>query len=143
MNKKGIIILIIILLGVFGYKFIVRDKAVQGKLVPVENAATALNESLKNGKPTFLEFTSDNCPACRKAKPWIEEFYQKYGKEINFILADVDRGGFTLAQDLGVTAVPTFVYYNKEGKMIDAFAGYPATNSKKYLEEKIKALLKK
>jgi len=141
LNKKGIIILIIIVVGIIGYKFMFQDNSFEGELVPAENAATALNEVLKNGKPTFLEFTSDNCPACRKAKPWIEEMYQTYGENVNFVLADVDKGGLALAQRLGVTAVPTFVYYDKDGNIAEAFAGYPPTDSKKYLEDKIKALL--
>jgi len=141
LNKKGIIILLLILLGVLGYKLLVGNKAAEGQLVPAENAVTALDAALKNGKPIFLEFTSDNCPACRKAKPWIEEMYQTYGKDVNFILADVDKGGLALAQRFGVTAVPTFVYFDKGGNIAEAFAGYPPTDSKKFLEDKIKALL--
>jgi len=141
LNKKGIIILLLIILGVVGFKFILQNKASEGKLVPVENAETALNEALKSGKPTFLEFTSDSCPACRKAKPWIEEFYQTYSQEVNFIIADVNNGGLSLAQQLGVRVVPTFVYFDKTGNYIEDSEGYPAIDSKKYLEDKIKALL--
>jgi len=141
LNKKGIIILLLIILGIVGFKFILQNKAAQGELVPVENAETALSEALKSGKPTFLEFTSDSCPACRTAKPWIEEFYQTYNEEVNFIVADVDKGGLSLAHQLGVRVVPTFVYYDKTGNVAEALEGYPATDSKKFLEDKIKALL--
>lgn len=141
MNKKGIIILLMIIIGISSYKFVFQTKGHKGELVPAENATIALNEVLKNGKPTFLEFTSDNCPACRRAKPWIEEMFQAYKGEVNFILADVDKGGLALGQEMGVTAVPTFIYFDKSGEILDAFAGYPPTSSQEYLEDKIKALL--
>ncbi|MFZ5945013.1 MAG: thioredoxin family protein [Bacillota bacterium] len=141
MNKKGLLVLVIILLSIFGYKVLYADKGFQGELQPAKDAGSALKAALEIKKPVFLEFTSDNCPACKKAKPWIEELYQEYGDEVTFILADVDKGGLSLAQHLGVRAVPTFVFYSKEGEIVDAFEGYPPTNSKEYLEEKIKGLL--
>ncbi|MGI6227678.1 MAG: TlpA family protein disulfide reductase [Peptococcales bacterium] len=142
MNKKGIVIFLLIIIGIFGYKFVFQGGSYQGELVPVEDAVLALEEALKNGKPTFLEFTSDNCPACRKAKPWIEEFYQIYGRDINFILVDVEKkGGGALGQELGVRAVPTFIYFNKSGNIVNILEGYPVTNSKEYLEEPIRTLL--
>lgn len=142
MNKNALLLLLVILFGVFGYKFIFQAKTEVGGLVPAKNAMTQLSDAFKNEKPIFLEFYSDNCPACRKAKPWIEDFYQTYGQQINFILADTEKGGLTLARHLGVNAVPTFVLYNSQGKMIDAFAGYPAINGKEFLENKIKGLVK-
>lgn len=141
LNKKGLIILLIIIIGVFGYKFIFQKSSYEGELVPVENATVALNEAIKNGKPTFVEFTSDSCPACKNAAPWIEEMYQTHKEEVNFILADVDRGGLSLAQQFGVRGVPTFVYFDKTGNIIEAFAGYPPTDSKQYLEDKLKVIL--
>ncbi|MGI6227775.1 MAG: thioredoxin family protein [Peptococcales bacterium] len=140
MNKKGVIIFLLII-GIFGYKLVFQGSSYHGELVPVKDAVSALEEALKNDKPTFLEFTSDNCPACRKAKPWIEEFYQTYGRDMNFILVDVEKGGRALGQKLGIRAVPTFFYFNRSGKIVNILEGYPPTNSKEYLEEPIRTLL--
>ncbi|MFZ7102958.1 MAG: thioredoxin family protein [Peptococcaceae bacterium] len=141
MNKKGYVLILIIFLVVAGYKFIYQEKNAARELQPADHAEAALNAALDNEKPTFIEFTSDNCPACRKAKPWIEEMYQDYGDKVNFILVDVDKNGQTLARQMGVTAVPSFIYFDKEAEIIDAFAGYPVTDSKEYLEDKIKAMV--
>ncbi|NLT93996.1 MAG: thioredoxin fold domain-containing protein [Clostridia bacterium] len=141
MNKKGLLIFLLIIISVMGYKFIFQNQVSAGQLAPAPNAAETLQKALGNGKPTFLQFTSENCPACREAAPWIEEIYQTYKNEVNFILADVNKGGSSLAQQLGVMAVPTFVYFDHEGNIVEAFAGYPATGGKKYLEDKFKMLL--
>lgn len=141
MNKKGLVILLLIVVGVFGYKWFFKTDIYSEGLVPAEDAALALQEVWQKGKPIFLEFTSESCPACRNAQPWIEEMYQNYQDEVIFILADVNKGGQSLAQNFGVLSVPTFIYFDKDGNVVHAFAGYPATQGKEYLEEKLKTIL--
>ena len=62
-----------------------------------------IDAALEQDKPVFLYFYVDECPACEKAKPIINELRGEYGDRIVFM--DVHSGG-TVARELDVHGVP-------------------------------------
>lgn len=140
MNKKGIVIIIAIFSIVVGWKFFLGGSQ-NNILPPTEEPQQALQKFLQEEKAIFLMFTADSCPACRKAKPWVKDFYQAYHENINFIIADLDHGGKELAQAFGVMGIPHFVFINKEGEVLESFGGYPASSGKEFLQEKFDSII--
>ena len=71
--------------------------------------AAALAENL-----VMIEFTSQNCQACRQMEPLVQQLITK-GYPIRQVDADKEA---QLAEQLGVTALPTFVVLS-DGKFIE------------------------
>ena len=144
MDKRKLYTLIVVFLAValiLGYKFLDREIGYTGGLQPSEDPVIALQEAFEENSPIFLMFTGKSCPACVRAWPWIEELYQEYNGEITFVIADIEKGGRPLAMQVGIQSIPHFFYIDREGNLMDEFAGYPSNNGKEFLEERLQQLL--
>ena len=52
---------------------------------------TFRKEVMENQKPVFLEFHGSFCTACNMMDPLIAQAEQKYGKQMDFLIADGDH----------------------------------------------------
>ena len=62
----------------------------------------------------------DDCPFCKKAMPWMEEFSEEY-KDVSISEAN-EKNIREVLDHFQVKMYPTFVYFS-EGKVIDIFFG--------------------
>ncbi len=98
------------------------------------------------GKVVLVNFFATWCPPCRKEVPELVELYKTYkGKNVEFIGIGIDDGGaevvlpfaekvnlnyplFLSSQELTtaykVDAIPATFVFDKNGKLIQSFAGY-------------------
>lgn len=104
------------------------------QITPPENDTTP-----PFAKPTVLEFYADWCAACRLVAPVVNRLKQKYqGKvEIKRLNTD-DPATRPWAEKYEVRAIPTFVFLNKSGKVLEKAVG---ALSEEELEQKIQSIL--
>lgn len=98
---------------------------------------------LKDNTAVVANFTNTaGCPPCRAIKPAYETIAENntavYGhKGTRFVEVELDRGdGQSLAQQYGVTATPTFIFF-RDGKQVDVMRGA----DKRGLEARVESFL--
>lgn len=72
--------------------------------------------------PVIIDFYADWCPPCRQLSPLVEEIAQEYQGKILVYKVNTDQEKL-LAQNLGITNLPTLLYIPSEG-MPHASMGY-------------------
>jgi thiol-disulfide isomerase/thioredoxin len=123
------------------------DKAESG--VPVSDfpmmGASELDQYLKDnqGKATMLMFWTTWCPSCKQAFPDLEKLSQTHGDTVNVISVSLDEskealasyfkgkqpsvpvywGDQAVAAKFNVEAIPTMVFFNKQGEPVFAKPG--------------------
>lgn len=82
----------------------------------------SVESAAKNGLPTLIDFSATWCGPCKMMKPIFNELEQTYDDRMNFVTIDVDENP-ELSRQYNVTAVPTFVFLDKEGKIVNVMTG--------------------
>lgn len=108
----------------------------------IQNSESAFVDSAysytKNGLKyefTFLEFGAKVCTACKRMELVMQKIRSKYPESINVVFINVlFPENQRLMKYFGITAIPTQVLLNKEGKEFFRHSGY---FSEKELLEKI------
>lgn len=83
-------------------------------------------------KLTVTDFHAQWCGPCKAIAPVIEKFSENY-TNVQFLKVDVDEAG-DIAQEYGITAMPTFVLY-KDGEPLGKIVGAAPDNVKKAIEK--------
>jgi len=134
-------VLIVLVLG-FGSRVLAAD------IILNDLNGKPVNLSRLTGKPVILFFWTTWCPSCRKTLNSLNQQYAEISKEgiiffgvdvaepvykterffkgyaLNFnVLLDVDG---ELADKYGLIGVPTFIFLNKDGKMVAQTYRWPA-----------------
>lgn len=86
--------------------------------------------------PTIVDFYATWCGPCKTIKPVVEEIEDEYKGRVNVLYIDIDEHT-SLAQEMGVTSIPSILFFNK-GELIDGLQGVV---DKKEIEEKIKIIM--
>ncbi len=117
-----------------------------------DEQGNSVSLSQYNGKPVFINFWASWCPPCKEEMPIIQEFYQKYGDQIEFIgvnltfndtkeeaLAFMKQGGFQMpnlfdydgkvAELYRADSIPTSIFIDKNGVIKVRKKGAILTNS--------------
>ena len=104
--------------------------------------ATVINDNnykslLESGKPVVIDFWAPWCGPCRSIAPIIEELATAYEDRVIIGKYNVDDDT-DLGVEYGIRNIPTLLFFDKEGKMVDKHVG---TITQDALTAKIEALL--
>ena len=75
-----------------------------------------------DGLPQVIDFNATWCGPCRMFAPTFAKMGKKYEGRITFRSVDVDENPDMAAQ-FGVTSIPTVVYINADGEIVDETVG--------------------
>ena len=98
---------------------------------------TNYKELLESGKPVVIDFWAPWCGPCRSIAPIVEELAEAYADRVIIGKYNVDDGD-ELSFEYGIRNIPTMIFFDKEGKMVDKHVG---TITRDALNAKIEALL--
>src|SRR5574340_1261992 len=79
--------------------------------------------SLKSGKPTMADFGAGWCEACKKMVPVLAQSAVTYQGKANVVFVDTDTYP-ELAKSYQITAIPTQIYFDRQGKEAARHIGY-------------------
>ncbi len=102
-----------------------------------------INEALFNDlmkrtdKVVVVEFWSPSCSICKDVAPAYEQVAQELEQEATFIRINTD-GNVQMAQRLGVTGTPTFMFFCREGKVGEVVGLTSATLLRNTIRDSIK-----
>lgn len=77
---------------------------------------------LMDEEAVLVDFFATWCGPCKMLSPVLESVADKMGNRVHIVKVDVDESP-ELAAKFGVMSVPTMIMF-KNGKQVDAFAGY-------------------
>jgi thiol-disulfide isomerase/thioredoxin len=90
-----------------------------------ESLAT-LEAQLMTGRPTVVEFYSNNCSICLISKPKVDQMARDISADADVLRLNVREGvGRELAYRWQVAGVPTFFVLDGQGEMVYRRAGAP------------------
>jgi thioredoxin 1 len=75
------------------------------------------------GKVTMLDLGGDKCIPCKMMAPIIEELKQEYDGIAAVAFIDVWKNP-TEAKKYGIKAIPTQIFYDKDGKEVERHTGF-------------------
>ncbi|MBQ2644244.1 thioredoxin family protein [bacterium] len=105
------------------------------------NKDTAIEQSVnaQNNLPQIIVFSTPMCGECRKMAPIVDEIKKNYSDKISILKINaVDNKKETnkLVQKYNIYLVPTIVYLNKDGKIINRTEGsMPYDEFEKYIKD--------
>lgn len=90
-----------------------------------------------DGKPVVIDFWRPGCPPCEVMAPIVEQLKEEYGDRIDFKAYNTleERGK---VDKYGISAVPTFLFINDAGEIVDKVVGQTDIDT---MRAKIEALL--
>lgn len=95
------------------------------------------DEIAGSGKPFVIDFWAEWCGPCRSIAPSIEELAEEFEGKVNVCKCNVDENN-DLAVKFSVRSIPTVVFIQADGKVMDKQVG---AASKDVFKEKIETLL--
>lgn len=70
-------------------------------------------EVLQSNMPIFVDFYANWCGVCHDANPYLKELEAKYSDRIQFVAYNCENGP-EICQQFGVSALPTYIIFDKE-----------------------------
>jgi thiol-disulfide isomerase/thioredoxin len=95
------------------------DKPAADKAEPPVQIATKL------GRPKVIDFSAEWCGPCKALAPLFAAAKKELGKNVDFVSIDIDEeANAELVAKYQVEAVPTIIYLDKNGKLLDRQDGF-------------------
>jgi thioredoxin 1 len=88
----------------------------------------------EGNKPAIIDFYADWCPPCRQLSPLVEEIAKEYSGKIDVYKVNTDKEK-VLAQNLGITGLPTLLFIPAKGKPQITMGALPKENLLKAVDE--------
>ena len=91
--------------------------AATANLAKLERASTPLDDALRNGRPTVLEFYADWCEVCKESAPTVYAVETAHGKAVNFVMLNIDNAKWSDEMDAyGVDGIPHLEFLDAAGE---------------------------
>ena len=90
-----------------------------------------------NGRPTVIDFWATWCGPCKRLAPIVEELAAEYEGRADICKCDVEEDD-ELAMQFQVSSIPTLVFFDAQGQMVQRLVGLQA---KPALQQAIDKLL--
>jgi thiol-disulfide isomerase/thioredoxin len=82
-----------------------------GALREMSSKSIPYKTALNDNKPTLIEFYADWCGVCQAIAPSINQFHEKYGSQVNFVMLNIDEPQVQQqVQQYQVRGVPQFFF---------------------------------
>ena len=78
------------------------------------NYETNKEWKFEGNRPALIDFYADWCAPCRQLSPIIEELAKEYSGKVDIFKVDTEKEKI-LAQNLGITSLPTLLFIPAEG----------------------------
>ncbi|MCB9493320.1 MAG: thioredoxin [Epsilonproteobacteria bacterium] len=92
---------------------------------------------LKSDKPVVVDFWATWCGACKTMLPIFSKLAGEMNKDYKFVSIDIDKAK-GLANKYGVTAIPTFLFFDGGQKKGQIVGGQSEAAFKKAIEDNLK-----
>lgn len=73
-----------------------------------------LQEALKSGIPSVIDFGSDTCIPCKMMKPVLEELKGEYKGKTHVLVIDIYKNR-RIAAEYGIRVIPTQIFFDEKG----------------------------
>jgi thioredoxin 1 len=83
--------------------------------------------------PVLVDFWAPWCAPCRTIAPALERLADKYQDQLIIVKLDIDDAQ-EIAMELSITAIPTMIIFDNEGKPISSTTGaYPESKIDQFI----------
>ncbi len=79
-------------------------------------------EVLRAGEPAVVDFFATWCGPCKVLSPRLDNLAGEFGDRIKFVSVNVDNSP-ALSQRFSVEGIPTLLFFNKEGTLVERTVG--------------------
>jgi thioredoxin 1 len=93
-------------------------------------------EVTQAGRPVVVDFYATWCGSCKRMAPRLDTVAGEYSNSVKFVQVNFDDAA-ALAERLNVPGVPTLLFFNKQGHLVDAVVGLVSVET---LRAKLSAL---
>jgi thioredoxin 1 len=83
--------------------------------VPATGADDAVQQALRAGKPTVVEFGADNCSSCKAMKPVLAQLARAHGDRMGVLDINLLRHGDYISR-YKIMLMPTQVFFDAQGR---------------------------
>jgi len=90
---------------------------------PETTESQPLAEYLNQGLPAIVKLGADWCPPCRQMKPILKELAKELKGKVIVLDLDIEKHR-DLAEQYGISSIPTTLFYNSKGKLKKKVVGF-------------------
>lgn len=121
-----------------GGRFILLLAALLAAAVPAAGCSFGTDASEEtSGKPVIIDFWRPGCQPCEVMEPTMEQLKEEYGDQVEFKAYNTQEERSKSSQ-YGIEYVPTFLFINEDGVIVDRVVGQVDIN---VMRESIEELL--
>jgi len=100
------------------------------------NGEAPIQIATKLGRPKVIDFSAAWCGPCKRLAPLFAAAKKELGKNVDFVSIDIDEeANAELVAKYQVEAVPTVIYLDKNGKLLDRQEGFSARSFQELMQQ--------
>lgn len=90
----------------------------------------------KLGRAKVIDFSAEWCGPCKRLAPLFAAAKKELGKNVDFVSIDIDEeANAELVAKYQVEAVPTIIYLDKNGKLLDRQDGFSPMSFRQLMQQ--------